>query len=514
VIVEDQTPVVKFLSRPDTYGIRDEVERIDTHIASVFLAGDRAYKLKRAVRFPYLDLSTVARRRAMCEAEVEINRRTAPDLYLGVEAVTSADGKFRLGGPGDAVDWVVVMKRFDQSGLLDRVATRGALDARLVRRLAAAIARFHRESQASTDHGGVAETNRVIDGIAESFEAVAQAFSADQVMGVIGGLRREASRHAGLLDARRDAGFVRHCHGDLHLRNIVLIDDRPVLFDAIEFSDELAIIDVLYDIAFLIMDLEHRGLRTQSNTLLNGYLLRNGGYEGLALLPLFLAMRAAIRAHVTASAAQSQADPAVVATLGQEAVAYLDLASKMLAGRSPALVAVGGLSGTGKTTLAYGLAPLLGRPPGAVVLRSDEIRKEIMGVDPYQRLPEDAYRDEVSRKVYDLLHERSKAVLECGQAAVCDAVYNRPDGRAAVEQVAAGCRVPFVGIWLEASPETLMERVGGRTGDASDATADVVRLQLQTDTGPIRWSRVDASGTSEDVCLRVLSLLDAVLDTN
>jgi uncharacterized protein len=307
MITEDQSEVVTFLTSPATHG-GSPVERIETHASVVFLAGIRAWKLKRAVLYDYLDFSTIERRKAMCEAEVRLNRRTAPTLYRGAVAVTrQPDGSLSLGGSGTPVDWLVEMVRFDQDGLFDRLAARGALDLALMRPLATAIARFHEEAERRSDHGGAAGMAWVLDGNAAGF--------AEQGAGILDpagcatltrSAREPLERHGGLLDARRDSGLVRQCHGDLHLRNIVLLKGRPTLFDAIEFNDEIACIDVLYDTAFLLMDLWRRQLPRHANAVWNGYLAEASDFAGIPLLPLFLSCRAAVRAKTSATAANLQ----------------------------------------------------------------------------------------------------------------------------------------------------------------------------------------------------------------
>lgn len=261
MITEDQREVISFLADPGTHG-GAPVERIETHASVVFLAGPRACKLKRAVRYDYLDFSTAAARRAMCEAEVRVNRRTAPALYRGVAAVTrEADGSLALDGDGPPVDWVVDMNRFDQDGLFDRVAARGQLDTAVMPSLAREIAQFHQGAAPRRDHGGRAGMSWVIEGNATGLvEEGAEVFDPAAIARLTDRARLVLDRHAAQLDARREAGFVRECHGDLHLRNIVLLDGRPTLFDAIEFNDEIACTDVLYDLAFLLMDLWRRGL--------------------------------------------------------------------------------------------------------------------------------------------------------------------------------------------------------------------------------------------------------------
>lgn len=490
----DQTDTLAFLGDPRSHG-GQAVERIDTHAAVVFLAGDRALKLKRAVRLPYLDFSSLERRRAACEAELALNRRTAPGLYQGMEAVVRrADGRLALGGAGAVVDWVVVMRRFGTDLLFDRLAEGGALTPELMRRLAEGIAGFHATAAVRPDRGGAAAMRAVVAGNLDELAQHPDLFPAEQVAR-LGALSRMAlDRHGGLLDQRAREGLVRHCHGDLHLRNIVLLDGVPTLFDCIEFDESFAVIDVLYDLAFLLMDLERRGLRRQANAVFNRYLELTGDVGGLTLLPLFLATRAAVRAKTGAAAAAVQAAAARVPALRDEAVACLVQAVAALEPPPSRLVAVGGLSGTGKTTLAYGLAPDLGAAPGALVLRSDILRKRLARVAETERLPPDAYTPEATHRVYGELERRAGIALAAGHAVVVDAVYAREEERRAIEAVALQAGVGFHGLWLDAAHAERAGRVSARRGDASDATAAVVAAQEGYDLGAVVWARLDAGG--------------------
>ena len=508
MITEDQSEVVTFLASPSTHA-GAAVERVETHASVVFLAGPHAWKLKRAVRYDYLDFSTIERRRAMCDAEVRINRRTAPGLYRGVVAVTrQPDGSLALGGVGTPVDWLVEMVRFDQEGLLDRLAARDALDRALMPTLAAAIARFHAEAEPRVDHGGATGMAWIVDGNATGFaEAGAGILDPAPCASVTDSARDAVRRHRELLDTRRDGGFVRQCHGDLHLRNIVLLDGAPTLFDGIEFNDRIACIDVLYDLAFLLMDLWRRRLLRHASAVWNGYLSETADYGGVGLMPLFLSCRAAVRAKTSVAAALLQGDPGRRRDLEEIAQDYLKLARDLLRPPPPCVIAIGGLSGSGKSTLARALAPLLGAAPGAVVVRSDEIRKRLRGLDPLQRLGPEGYTAEMSERVYRTVIDRAQLVVGGGHAVVADAVFARPADRESVERIAAGARAPFVGLWLDAPASELIARAGRRGLDASDAAADVIRRQLAEDTGRIAWHRIDASFPPERVLDGVSRLL-------
>lgn len=518
-VVEDQSETIAFLADPRSHG-GVAVERIDTHGAIVVLAGDRAYKLKRAVRFPYMDFSTVALRRRACEAELTLNRRTAPALYLGIEPIVrTPSGALALGGQGGidrlVVDWVVIMRRFDQGALFDRLAARSALDTTLMTALADEILRFHEAAERRPEHGGAEGVKRVMAGNDQGLrEAGPDVFEAEKVVRLRELGNGALERTWPLLEARRASGLVRHCHGDLHLRNICIFEGRPTLFDAIEFNDQIACIDVLYDLAFLLMDLDHRGLPALGNLVFNRYLSEGSRHDGLgdlgglSTLPLFLSCRAGVRAQVgAATAAATQPNAAVARRIVEEARAYLDMAICYLHSPKPRLVALGGLSGTGKSTLAHVLAPFIGPPPGAVVLRSDVIRKHLLGRDAFRRLGPEGYTAEATARVYEAMRERARMALLAGHSVVTDAVHGRAEERAALEAVARAAGVGFDGLWLEASPVILEARVATRGVDASDATVEVLHRQLGYGLGNIAWRHIDASGTGESALAQARAAL-------
>lgn len=499
-MADDQSAVVAFLSDPASYGADGaQVERLETHISQVFLVGEHAYKLKRAVSYPYVDFSTVERRHQFCEAELALNRRTAPRLYLELRAISRrTDGRLAWGRDGEIVDWVVVMRRFEQGDRLDAMADAGALTPSLLYALAAHIADFHARAERRPDHGGAAALAAVVR---ENDACLRQSREAGFAAQNIDDLRDRSetwlARVGDRLDRRRAAGKVRRCHGDLHLRNICVLDGKPVLFDCIEFSEAFASIDVLYDLAFLLMDLGHQGQAASANLVFNRYLDLASEDDGLAAMPLFLSLRAAIRAHVTASAGASPA----------EAHAYLDRARTSLSPPPARLIAIGGLSGTGKSTLAAALAPELGARPGARVLRSDVIRKRLFGLAPEARLPEHAYAPETTGRVYAVLRDKAATALAAGYCAIIDAVALRSGERQSFAAIAREHHVPFTGIWLDAPAATLARRVAARRSDASDATAEIVERQSRTDPGPLDWTRIDATGTAATILAAIRTAL-------
>ncbi len=452
--------------------------QVETHISRIYLAGAFAYKLKLAVTLPYLDFSSLAQRHAAALREVVLNQRTAPELYLGLRAVLRAeDSRLYLapieasaqpGSIAQAVEWLVQMRRFDVDATLDRQLALGRLTPELIDAVAEAVAEFH-AGAAPVAKDALAGIEAVAAMNRQSFAALpaASELSASAVAALLDETDAAIAAAAPLLAQRQAGGFVRRCHGDLHLRNICLLAGRPVLFDCLEFDDALAEIDTAYDIAFLLMDLLARDRIDLANRALNRYLESSQDYAALALLPLYLSLRAAIRCHVAAL------KPAEAAAARH----YLALARRCLRPGSRRLIAIGGRSGTGKTTLARALAPLCDAPCGAVVLRSDVIRKQLCGVAPTERLPSESYTRAASARVYAEMLARAQAVLAAGSPVLLDAVFGQANERQAAAQLAQQQAAPFRGLWLEGETEMLAARVTARQGDASDATAAVVRRQ-------------------------------------
>lgn len=451
---------------------------VETHISAVYVGRDAAWKMKKAVALGFLDFTTLAAREKFCRRELELNRPHAPGIYRDVVPLTRGpDGALREGGEGPAVEWVLRMAPVPAADFLDAVADREGLAPALLDAVADSVAAMHAAApRADTDPPAV--MGAILDGNVPS--ALRAGLPADEVRAWAAAARRELARVAPVLAARGAAGFARRCHGDLHLANLCLWGGRPTLFDALEFDEALARIDTGYDLAFLLMDLDLRLGRAAANRVLNRYVARTGDAGLCAGLPLWLSLRAMIRAHVEASRGRDWA------ALLAAALAHLDTPS-------PRLVAVGGLQGTGKSTLARALAPDLGRCPGALVLRTDEIRKRRFGLMPEQRLPPEAYAGGVSAEVHAEMFAMAAAALAAGQAVVLDAVFLDAAHRARAEAVARQMGIRFDGIWLEAPVEVLRARLAARTGDASDATEEVLLRAATADPGPITWHRVAAT---------------------
>jgi uncharacterized protein len=525
VITEDQSEVIAYLSDQTTYGASERpVDVIETHGAIVFLTGDRAYKLKRAVWFEYMDFSTVDRRREFCAAEVDINSRTAPEIYLGARAIIRTSGHGLALATGDVlsadaevIDWVVEMKRFDQSSLFDHMAEADTLTEEHMKALTDKICRFHEKVEIRRDQGGRPAHEAVIEANRIQFSRFSDSVFDPKIVEIVTkGALAELGRCADELDRRRQAGLVRHCHGDMHLRNICLFDGVPTLFDAIEFDEQIACVDVLYDLAFLLMDLVERDLAGFANIVFNQYLSRTAIpqyqlLDGILCMPLFLSCRAGVRAHVNAAMADSISDPGEALVCKARAREYLDAAARYLRPIPPQMIAVGGLSGTGKSCLADRICERVGKAPGAVWIRSDVVRKRLLGKDPLERLEPDAYSVDMNAEVYDAMHVIAEQVVRAGHSVVVDAVFAQESERREVEERARALGADFSGFWLSAPKAELIRRVTERVshgGDASDATAEVLERQLSYDLGKVEWHNIDASGSKEMTLKEVARLLN------
>jgi len=502
---DSQEAVLRFLADPATHGSSGPVARVDTANAIVFLAGPDVYKVKRAVRFPFMDLLTLDKRREACEAEIAVNRDNAPGVYLEALPIVRRDHGFAIGGSGEIVEWVTHMRRFDESRTLDRVAEREGVSNDIVDRLALAIRRAHARAPLRDGARAAHELETYIEQNDAAFAERPDLFPPANARRLTQDSRLAFAIARPTLLARGASGCVRRCHGDLHLRNIALVDGEPILFDAVEFSDDIASGDELYDLAFLLMDLEARNLRAAANRLFNRYLAGEPpeALAGLAALPLFLSLRAAIRAKVEAAGADRLEGEGRTRARAL-ARDYFDRAAGFLRYAPPRLVCVGGLSGAGKSALAGALSPQIGRAPGALWLRSDVERKAMFGVEEVAPLPDSAYAAESSLEVYRRIEDKARRALKAAHAVVLDATFSAARERAAAASIAAELGVAFDGLFLEAPLEARLARVAARRADASDADASVARWQRAEPLHERGWSPLDASGSLDSTAASAL----------
>jgi len=506
---DTQQAVFDLLSDPATYGdsLRNRgIRRYQTHAAVVFLAGDRALKIKRAVRYPFLDYSTLDKRKTACEAELEVNRKFAPQLYRRIVPITrESDGSLALDGRGGPIEWAVEMTRFDENRTLDRLAERDELDDALIGKLAVAIAAMHERAEPVEAGPWIVALEQFVRNNTLIFRKHRELFSDRKVSD----LERESlsalARLRPLLVERGNQGLVRRGHGDLHLGNIAIVDGEPVAFDALEFDPVIASGDLLYDLAFMLMDLVETGRTRAANQILNGYYAasrRDADYDGIAALPFFMSLRAAIRAMATASRLDVTKND--IASLARR---YFDLALGLLMPAKPTIVSIGGLSGTGKSLLARALAPSLAPAPGALVFRSDVERKAFYGRTENEQLPADAYRPEISERIYRTVTDKAARVAIAGHSAIVDAVFAKPEERTAIEAAAVAVGVDFRGLFLVADLKTRLDRIGARERDASDADTAVVLKQEELAIGAVTWPRIDASGSPEQTLAKACAAM-------
>jgi aminoglycoside phosphotransferase family enzyme/predicted kinase len=497
-----QDSVLEFL------GAASDVKRIDTHASVVFLDEHRALKIKRAVRLPFLDYSTLPKRKAACEEELRVNAVNAPELYRRVVAITREHGgRLEVDGAGTPIEWAVEMARFDEGRTLDCMAKAGTIEPALAAALADAILQSHDRAPRADGETWIASIPSIIDRNTAKFRTLREldAASIDQLDARSHDL---LARVGALLGRRAGQGFVRRGHGDLHLANVAMVDGKPRLFDAIEFDALIATTDVLYDLAFTLMDLVHFNNAVAANVLFNHYLAAaaHEHLDGLGTLPLFLSMRAAIRAHVLFTKSEQGGDGAAAR---HEAKRYFDLASRLIVPKPPRMLAIGGLSGTGKSVLARGLAGMIEPPPGAVIIRSDVVRKKLFDVSETTALPERAYLSGTSARVYEAMHGVAQRILAQGMSVVIDASFMEEEQRRALRRLAREHKTHFVGLFLTADIATRLARIDHRKHDASDATREVALKQEATAIGAVNWHAVDASGTPDDTLRRSMLHLGA-----
>jgi aminoglycoside phosphotransferase family enzyme/predicted kinase len=511
--------LIEALLRPQAYPHPTRTIRLqETHAAWVVLTGSFAYKVKKPVDYGFLDYSTLDRRRFFCQEEVRLNRRFAPDLYLDVVSIRGTPAEPRVGGDGPLLEYAVCMRQFPADGLLSRVAERGRLSRRYIDQMIEEVAAFHRRADVAAPQSGYGRAARIHHWVTENFEHIGPPVAGAERTPQLNRLRRWADGERERLDAafeqRRIHGFVRECHGDLHLGNLTLIDDRVTLFDCLEFNPELRWIDVMSDVAFLTMDLRDRGYPGFSHRFLNGYLHASGDYAGVRVLRYYQFYRAMVRAKVAAlRGAQAGTGSPVLRQAREEYRDYLKLASAYTAQGSPALVLVHGLSGSGKSTLAQALC----EAQGMISVRSDVERKRLAGLDALSgsgsALGAGLYTQAATQQTYRRLAELAGLVLDEGYTVLVDATFLKLAQRQRFQALAAGRRVAFAILDCRAPLAELRRRIEARQGagaDASEATLavlDAQRAGLEPLSDAERAVSIEVDTTAADGLAAVVAVL-------
>jgi uncharacterized protein len=462
------------LQNPNAYAHSvSMIDVIETHISWVLLTGDYAYKIKKPIQFDFLDFSTLEKRRFYCLEELRLNRRLAPDLYLQVVPITGNDTTVQINGNGQIIDYAVQMRQFSSQQLLSMLADQHELSTDIIDQLADLIADFHAEAaiaDVASDYGSIA---MIEHWCLSNFNHIRPLLNNEQQLAQLNRLQQwcdvELTTKTALLQQRKAQGFVRECHGDLHLGNIALFQGKVTPFDGIEFNLGLHWIDVSNEIAFVVMDLQERGLNQLAYRLLNRYLSRTGDYQGLSILRYYLVYRALVRAKVALLSWQ-QHQQARYLTNYQN---YADLAERFTQTTPPLLIITHGYSGSGKSTISTQLAERL----GLMHLRSDVERQRL-----FANSRQDIYSEERIAQTYQYLAKLTNDILQAGFAVIVDATFLKQQQRQLFQQIALAQQVKFVILDLQASIEALIQRIEQRQSvgvDASEATVAVLQQQLQ-----------------------------------
>ncbi|TVP61005.1 MAG: adenylyl-sulfate kinase [Nodularia sp. (in: Bacteria)] len=463
-----------------SHAVTEPIQLIQTHISYVLLTGDYAYKLKKPVNFGFLDFSTLEKRKHFCQEELRLNQRGAAELYLEVLPVTMVEEQYHLGGAGKAVEYALKMRQFPQELLFTTLFEQGKLNETHLAKLGQVVAEYHAKSATNDYIRSFGEVPQVRAAIDENYQQTEKYIGGPQTQKQFQETKQYTDNffleRPELFASRVENNYIRECHGDLHLRNIALWHDKITLFDCIEFNEPFRFVDVMYDVAFTVMDLEARHSPDLANAFLNTYVEQTGDWEGLQVLPLYLSRQAYVRAKVTSFLLDDPSVPATAkAEATQTAAEYYQQACEYTKPKAGKLILMSGVSGSGKSTTAKYLA----RQLQAIQIRSDAVRKHLGGISLRERGGDDLYTPEMTQKTYARLLDLGIMLAKQGFNVILDAKYDKQQLRQEAIAQADKHQLPLQIIYCTAPLEVVQERLAKRTGDIADATVDLLTSQLQ-----------------------------------
>jgi len=517
MILSDQTDIINALSCPKTYGKSvDKVSVRRSHIALIFFAGEYVYKLKRAVMYPGIDFSTPEKRKLACIAEMKRSTVYAPHLIVGVKPVRRLkNGTIKIGGnAGEEIDTVIVEKRLPNNAILSFKLPADDFDRFEAMDLAEHLADLHTKAKTFHTKWGV----DVIKNIILENESILACFPSCVDLTQLNTLTRHSleilHKNESLIKFRQKSGHVKKCHGDLLLSNIAYFEGKFLFFSPIEYNDSLDCIDTLYDLAFLTMDLEARGLRRIANVLFNHYMSYMNDIEGFPLMGLYQSMRAISRAAVCAKTSAllegNEKQHAV-----EQTKKYFELARHFLIDFKPTLIACGGLSGSGKSRVARRIGGLMNPAPGAVILRDDVVKKQITGLALHQRFDKTTDTPAFEKVVYEVLRQQATCALCAGSTVILDALFHNEYERLATEKLAESLGIPFIGLWMDAPLNIRTNRIKSRGQKASDIRKEAEpECQLSLETGNITWHIINTDMPKEETVQQAIGVLKKYSNMN